>query len=48
MATEMKMGSKLFKLMGLIAVVGILFAVGRIVFRVFSEKPGSGESHEGV
>jgi hypothetical protein len=41
-------GSKVVKLIGFVAVVGILIAVGRIVYRVFSEKSGAGESHEGV
>ncbi len=45
---ETKKGSKFLKLLGMIAVVGLLIAVGRIVLRVFTEKSGTGETHEGV
>ncbi len=45
---EGKKGSKLIKWIGIVAVIGILIAVARIVFRVFSEKSDAGESHEGA
>ena len=48
MGSEVKKGSKVFKILGVIAVVGLLIAVGRIVLRVFAEKSGSGESQEGI
>lgn len=48
MATVTKTGTKLIKYVGIAAVIGIFIAVGRIVFRVFSEKSGAGETHEGV
>jgi LPS O-antigen subunit length determinant protein (WzzB/FepE family) len=44
-----KKGPKVLKWIGLLALIGILIAVGRIVLRVFLEKPDGGESsHEGV
>ena len=48
MGTEVKKGSRLLKIIGIIAVIGILIAAGRIVLRVFSEKSVTGESQEGV
>jgi flagellar basal body-associated protein FliL len=43
-----KKSSKWIKVIGVAALIGIVIAVGRIIFRVFSEKSDSGESHEGV
>ena len=48
MGTEKKKSSKLLKILGMIAVIGLLIAIGRIVLRVFTEKSGAGETHEGV
>ncbi len=48
MASEGKSGSKLLKALGFAAFVGIALAVGRIVLRVFREKPDAGEPTDGV
>jgi hypothetical protein len=40
-------GFNWFKLLGILALIGVLVAVGRIVLRVFREKPDTDtDSHE--
>lgn len=40
-------GFNWIKILGIVALVGVLVAVGRIVLRVFQEKPDAdGEHHE--
>lgn len=48
MNTEKKKSSKLFKLVGAFAILGVLFAAWRIAARFLSGKPGAGESTEGA
>jgi hypothetical protein len=48
MESEKKKGSKLFKLVGIVAVVGVLFAVWRLAARFLGGKPAAGESTEGA
>ena len=48
MEVEKKKGSKVIKVIGIAALIGVAIAVGRIVLKVFSDKPDAGESHEGV
>ena len=43
-----KKGSKLFKLVGIVAVIGILFAAWRLAARFLAGKSGAGESTEGA
>ena len=44
-----KKGSRAIKILGLLAFIGILVAVGRIVLRVFNEKPAEPEDgHNGI
>ena len=45
---EKKGGFKFFKMIGIAAVLGVVVAVGRIVFKVFSGKPESGDTPEGA
>ena len=44
----MKKGKGWIKVLGIITVVGIVFAVARIVFRVFREKPLDADEVHGV
>ena len=46
METETKKSSKWLKIIGTIAVIGVVIAVGRIVLRGFMDKSGSDESLE--
>ncbi|MDQ3001811.1 MAG: hypothetical protein M3Y08_11195 [Fibrobacterota bacterium] len=42
-------GSKLIKTLGIITLIGVIIAVGRIVLKVFNEKNGKPEDdHNGV
>jgi hypothetical protein len=44
-----KKGSRAVKIIGIITLIGIIVAVGRIVFRVFNEKSSEPEDgHNGV
>ncbi len=43
-----KKSSKWLKIIGTIAVIGLVIAVGRIVLRGFMDKSGPDGSHEGV
>ena len=44
-----KQGSKVIKILGIITLIGVLVAVGRIVLRVFNEKREEPEDgHNGV
>jgi len=43
-----KKSSKWLKVMGTIAIIGVVIAVGRIVLRGFMDKSGSDGSHEGI
>ena len=38
-------GFNWLKLLGILALVGVIIAVGRIVFRVFREKPDADSEH---
>ena len=48
MESGTKKSSKWLKVIGTIAVIGLVIAVGRIVLRVFMEKSSADGSHEGV
>jgi hypothetical protein len=39
-------GVNWIKVLGIVALIGVLIAVGRIVLRVFREQPDTDESHE--
>ena len=42
-------GSRIIKVVGIVTLIGVIIAVGRIVFRVFNEKTGEPEdAHNGV
>ncbi len=42
-------GSRIIKVLGIVTLIGVLIAVGRIVLRVFNEKSGEpDDSHTGV
>jgi hypothetical protein len=42
-------GSRIVKVLGIVTLIGVLIAVGRIVLRVFKEKSGEAEdAHDGV
>lgn len=44
-----KNGSRAIKILGILAFIGVLVAVGRIVLRVFNEKPAEPEDgHNGI
>lgn len=44
-----KKGSRVVKILGIITFIGIVVAVGRIVLRVFNEKPADPEDgHNGI
>ena len=44
-----KKGSKVVKILGVITLIGIIVAVGRIVLRVFNEKSSEPEDgHNGI
>ena len=44
-----KKGSRAIKILGVITLIGIIVAVGRIVFRVFNEKSSEpDDGHNGV
>ena len=43
-----KKSSKWLKVIGTIAIIGVVIAVGRIVLRGFMDKSGSDGSHEGI
>jgi len=48
MNTEKKKSSKLFKLVSVFAIIGVLFAAWRLAARFLSGKTGAGESTEGA
>jgi hypothetical protein len=42
-------GSKVIKILGIVTLIGVIIAVGRIVLRVFAEKEGDAEdTHNGI
>lgn len=41
-------GSRVIKVLGIITLIGVIVAVGRIVLRVFNEKSGDDDSQAGV
>lgn len=42
-------GSRVIKVLGIVTLIGVLVAVGRIVLRVFNEKNGEPEdAHDGI
>lgn len=45
-ATAPRKGASWLKIVGILALVGVFVAVGRIVLRVFREKPDDTEHHE--
>lgn len=42
-------GSRILKVLGIVTLIGVIVAVGRIVLRVFKEKSGETEdAHDGI
>lgn len=41
-------GSRVIKILGIVTLIGVLIAVGRIVLRVFNEKSGDQDENAGV
>ena len=41
-------GSRVFKVLGILTLIGVIIAVGRIVLRVFNEKSGDQDDQAGV
>lgn len=42
-------GSRIFKVLGIVTLIGVLIAVGRIVLRVLNEKPAEpDDAHNGI
>ena len=48
MEAGIKKSSKWLKIIGFIAIIGVVIAVGRIVLRGFLDKSDTDGSHEGV
>jgi len=41
-------GSRVIKVLGIVTLIGVLIAVGRIVLRVFNEKTGDVDENAGI
>jgi hypothetical protein len=42
-------GSRIIKVLGIVTLIGVIVAVGRIVLRVFKEKSGEpDDAHDGI
>jgi hypothetical protein len=49
MSASASNGSRILKVLGIVSLIAVLVAVGRIVLRVFKEKSGDAEdAHDGV
>jgi hypothetical protein len=47
--SQARSGSRILKVVGIVTLIGVLVAVGRIVLRVFNEKSGAPDGdHDGV
>ena len=47
--SQSRSGSRILKIVGIVTLVGVLVAVGRIVLRVFNEKSDGAENdHDGI
>jgi hypothetical protein len=47
--SQARKGSRVLKVLGVVTLIGVLIAVGRIVLRVFNEKSAAPEDgHDGV
>jgi hypothetical protein len=47
--SEARKGSRILKVLGIVTLIGVIIAVGRIVLRVFNEKSGSADDgHDGI